>query len=65
MIGESPHSIQGEATEAHSDAEAADQAVNISHEEQREDAARPARYLWPALMSLWQVSHSSPRGPEG
>jgi hypothetical protein len=32
-------------------AEAADQAGNVSHQERREDAARPARYL----MSLWQA----------
>ena len=55
MIGEPPHAVQTEAKEARSEAEAADQAGNISHQEQREDAARPARYLWPALMSLWQA----------
>ena len=55
MTGEPPHAIQAEAKEARSDAEAADQAGNISHQKQREDAAGPVRYLWPALMSLWQA----------
>jgi hypothetical protein len=55
MTGEPPHAIQGEAKEARLDAEAADQAGNVSHQEQHEDAARTARYLWPALMSLWQA----------
>jgi hypothetical protein len=55
MIREPPHATQGEAKEVRSDAEAAEQAGNVSHQEQREDAARPARYLWPALMSLWQA----------
>jgi hypothetical protein len=55
MIGESPYAIQGEAKEALSEAEATDQAGHITHQERREDAAQPARYLWPALMSLWQA----------
>jgi hypothetical protein len=54
MTGEPPHAIQAEAKEARSDAEAGERAGNI-HQEQREDAARPRRYLWPALMSLWQA----------
>jgi hypothetical protein len=55
MTREPPHAIQTEAKEARPDAEAADQAGNISHQEQREGAARTARYLWPVLMSLWQA----------
>ena len=55
MTREPPYAILGEAKEARPDAEAADQAGNISHQEQCEDAARPMRYLWPALMSLWQA----------
>ena len=56
MIGEPPHTIQGEAKEARSDAEAVDQAGNVIHQELRgEDAARPVRYLWPALMSVWRA----------
>jgi hypothetical protein len=55
MIREPPYAIQGEAKEARPDPEAADQAGNISYQEQREVAVRPVRYLWPALMSLWQA----------
>ena len=44
-----------EAKEARSDAEAADGVGTINHQKQCEDAARPVRYLWPALMSLWQA----------
>jgi hypothetical protein len=55
MTGEPPNTIQSEAREARSDAEAADQVGNISHQKQREDTDRPVRYLWPALMSLWQA----------
>jgi hypothetical protein len=55
MIGEPPYTIESEAEEARSDAEAADPVDNISHQKPREFAAGPVRYLWPALMSLWQA----------
>jgi hypothetical protein len=44
---------QSKAGEASSHAEAADPVANVS--QQREDAARRVRYLWPILSSLWQV----------
>jgi hypothetical protein len=59
LTGEPPYTVESEGREARSDAEAdaeaADPVCHISHQEQRKDAAWPARYLWPALMSLWQA----------
>ncbi len=54
MTRDRPDAIQGEAGEARPHtAEATDQHADVQHE-RHDDAARPARYLWPALMSLWQ-----------
>jgi hypothetical protein len=55
LTGEPPYTVESEGREAGSDAEAADPVCHINHQKQREDAARPVRYLWPALMSLWQA----------
>ena len=54
MIQESPDALQSDATEAHPHAEAAYQHIDVHAHEWQDDAGRPVRYLWPALMSLWQ-----------
>jgi hypothetical protein len=55
MIRESPEmiEIEVEASEARPYGEA-DRYVDIHQHEPQADVARPERYLWPALMSLWQ-----------
>jgi hypothetical protein len=42
-------------TSSHADADAADQNPDLNQYGEGETAARPVRYLWPALMSLWQA----------
>ncbi len=54
MTRESPDAIQSEANEGGFHAVAADQHTDVYQQERHDDPARPVRYLWPALMSLWQ-----------
>ena len=56
MIQESPDVIESEAIEVYPHAEAADQHVDVHQHEWHDDAARPVRYLWPALMAKQLIS---------
>jgi hypothetical protein len=50
----SPYIIESETKDACTHAEA-EQSADVCRHEQRDPAARPVRYLWPALSSLWQA----------
>jgi hypothetical protein len=54
LIRESLEVIESETHGAHSHIEASDQHIDVYQDEPQADVARPERYLWPALMSLWQ-----------
>ena len=51
----SPYIIESETKDACTHAEAEDQQSAEVCRQQRDPAARPVRYLWPALSSLWQA----------